>query len=74
MYRAQKRRMATSKTTEANSRTRSISRDERQRTREWIAEYNAAVAENERRERQVSALYELWRGIPHTEPDTARLE
>jgi len=28
----------------------------------------AALAENERRERQVSALYELWRAVPHTEP------
>src|SRR5262245_11980879 len=70
MYRAKKRRMVTnSKTTEASGRARTISRDERQRTREWIAEYNAAVAENEARERQVSALYELWRGVPFTEPD-----
>jgi signal transduction histidine kinase len=61
--------MTTIKATEAQSRARSASRDERQRTREWIAEYSAAVAENERRERQVAALYELWRGIPDTEPD-----
>ncbi len=27
----------------------------------------AALAENERRERQIAALYELWRAVPHTQ-------
>ena len=28
---------------------------------------STVIAENERRERQVAALYELWRSVPHTE-------
>jgi signal transduction histidine kinase len=47
------------------------SRRRREEARAWLAEYHLAVAENERRERQVAALYELWRSVPHTE--TGRL-
>lgn len=45
--------------------------EETRRARAWAAEYTLVVAENERRERQTAALYELWRSVPHT--DTNRL-
>jgi signal transduction histidine kinase len=46
----------------------SSAEDEARRARAWATEYNVAVAENERRGRQISALYELWRSVGQTEP------
>jgi signal transduction histidine kinase len=50
-----------------NETRRDSSPEERRRLREMTQEYTIAVAENERRERQVAALYELWRSVPETE-------
>lgn len=46
-----------------------FSEDERKRAMLWVSEYRQATAESERRERQVAALYELMRSIPHTDAD-----
>ncbi|GAB4451271.1 MAG: hypothetical protein OHK0029_00140 [Armatimonadaceae bacterium] len=44
-------------------------KDESERRRALMrgTEYGNAVAEVERRERQIAALYELWRSVPHTD-------
>jgi|GEM_PF-1119313 len=42
------------------------SKDERQQALLWVSEYRTAVAETERRERQILSLYELWRSTAST--------